>query len=572
MLNSSTGICFIAWFVVAGCDGSPGSVAGQAADRVFLNGAVYTVDAKRSWAEAVAVNGGLITFVGSTDDVQSWIGENTDVTELDGQMLLPGFHDSHTHLLIGVPTEENCDLLRLEPREAVEARLAECTALEGFGDHHWIIGGGWGEWLWPNGDPGKALLDRLYPDRPVYLDSSFGHSAWVNSRALELAGINDATTVGSDGIIVRDSATGEATGTLHDSAIMIVRSVMPEMTMEYRLESVRAAIAMAHALGVTAVIEPGIDEGYIAPLLELSDAGNFDLRALVSLSPINMQPGAFDDGVYEFLQGREKWRRPNIDVDSVKIFLDGIIESGMGALLEPYEDAALGLGPRFYPQDKIDEYFTRFDAMGLQVHVHAIGDAAVRMALDGFEVMRNANGMSDNRHHITHLQLIADEDVPRFAQLDIGATFQALWAYADPAFIELDVPMIGEERTAQMYPIGDVHRSGGRINGASDYWVTDMNPLLAIEVAMTRQNPYSNDGPPLDADQRMDLETMIEAYTINGAYTMSLEDQQGSIEVGKRADFVVLDYNLFDLAPQDISEASVTMTIFDGRTVYQVTE
>ncbi|MCH7821376.1 MAG: amidohydrolase [Proteobacteria bacterium] len=569
MLNSSTAIRLVVCMVVAGCDGSPGPVVEHAADRVFLNGAVYTVDAKRSWAEAVAVNDGLITFVGSNDDVQSWIGEDTEVTDLDGQMLLPGFHDSHAHLLVGVPTGENCDLLRLEPREAVEARLAECTALEGFGDDHWIIGRGWGEWLWPNGDPGKALLDELYPDRPVFLESSFGHSAWVNSRALELAGISDTSTVGSDGIIVRDFATGEATGTLHDSARMLVINVMPEMTMEYRLESVRAAIAMAHALGVTAVIEPGIDEDYIAPLLELSDAGDFDLRALVSLSPINMQPGAFDDGVYEFLRGREAWRRPNIDVDSVKIFLDGIIESGMGALLEPYEDAALGLGPRFYSQVKIDEYFTRFDAMGLQVHVHAIGDAAVRMALDGFEVMRNANGMSDNRHHITHLQLIADEDVPRFAQLDIGATFQALWAYADPAFIELDVPMIGEERTAQMYRIGDVHRSGGRIVGASDYWVTDMNPLLAIEVAMTRQDPYSNEGPPLDADQRMDLETMIEAYTINGAYTMSLEDQQGSIEVGKRADFVVLDYNLFDLAPQEISEASVTMTIFDGRTVYR---
>jgi len=194
------------------------------------------------------------------------------------------------------------------------------------------------------------------------------------------------------------------------------------------------------------------------------------------------------------------------------------------------------------------------------------------MALDGFEVMRDTNGMSDNRHHITHLELIDEVDRPRFAELDVGATFQALWAYPDFAAMELVVPMIGEERTWQMYPIGSVHNSGGRIVGASDYWVTDMNPLLAIEVAITRQDPYTNDGPVLNADERVDLATMIDAYTINGAYTMSLEDKQGSIEVGKRADLVILDRNLFEIPSAEISDVKVTMTVFDGRTVYRKPE
>ena len=179
--------------------------------------------------------------------------------------------------------------------------------------------------------------------------------------------------------------------------------------------------------------------------------------------------------------------------------------------------------------------------------------------------------MSGNRHHMTHLHLIDVDDIPRFAELGIGASFQALWAYPEEA-VEMAIPLIGEERSYQMYPIGSISRAGGRVNGASDYFVSSMNPLLAIEVAITRQDPYTNGGAILNEDERVDLATMIEAYTINGAYTMKLEDKQGSIEVGKRADLVVLDRNLFDIDPYEISDANVTMTIFDGRTLFQPTE
>ena len=287
------------------------------------------------------------------------------------------------------------------------------------------------------------------------------------------------------------------------------------------------------------------------------------------MSPISWNPGTFDDDVFEFLEAREAWRRPNLDVDSVKIYMDGVIEYGTSPLLEPYEDEQYGSGEFFYEQQRVNEYFTAFDAMGLKVHVHAIGDAAIRRALDGFEAMRQVNGMSDNRHQIVHLQLIHEDDRPRFGELDIGAVFQSLWAYPDPAALEMDVPMLGEERTWQMYPIASIHDSGGRIVGGSDYFVTDLDPLLAIETAITRQNPWTNEGPVLNEDERVDLETMIAAYTINGAYQMGLEHKQGSIEVGKRADLVILDRNLFELPAAEINEAKVTMTIFDGRTVYE---
>ncbi len=540
----------------------------EMADRVIL-GAIYTVNDNQPWAEAIALKDGVIVYVGDKSESHRWIGENTEVTTLKNQMVVPGFHDSHAHLLIGVATDTECDLIRLESIAEVKAKLIQCQALSGFGGAQWIIGSGWAPYLWPKSEPNKALLDGLFPDRPVYLSSSFGHSAWVNSKALELTGITASTDPGADGVVVLDPETGEPTGTLHDAAMLLVKNALPEMTEEHRLNSIRAALAMAHKLGVTAVIEPGVDADLLAPLLTLSDQGEFKIRALTSLSTINWQPGVFDDAIFNLLEQRHEWRRPNIGVDSVKIYMDGVIESYTGALLEPYEGSDHDRGPRFYSQEQVNRYFSRFDAMGLQIHVHAIGDAGVRIALNGYEAAQKANGPSDNRHHMTHLQLISEEDVPRFAQYNVGATFQPLWAYYDPAAVELDIPAIGAERTHNMYPIGSVHRSGGRINGASDYFVTDMNPLLAIEVAITRQDPYTNSGEPLNANERVDLATMIKAYTLNGAYTMGLEKQQGSLEVGKLADLVILDNNLFELTPYEISDTVVVETIFAGETVYK---
>ncbi len=548
---------------LAACGGEP------PADRVFVNGTVYTVDADRNRAEAVAVRDGRIVRVGTNDAVRRLVGPATEVTDLGGGMLLPGFHDSHIHILIGVATEDDCDLMRLESQAEVDARLRECQALAGYGAERWVLGGGWSEWLWPDANPGKAQLDALFPDRPVYLESSFGHAAWVNSRALALGGIDRGSQDPPDGVIVRDPATREPSGTLRDAAMLLVKDKLPPHTMEQRLASVRAGIALAHSVGITAVIEPGLDAELIAPVIALADADELPLRVRASLSPLAWQPGAFDDGVFAFLEGRGQWRRPGLDVDSVKIYMDGVVEYGTGALLKPYDDARYGLGPRFYTQEQVNRYFTRFDAMGLAIHVHAVGDAGIRTALDGFEAMRNANGTSDNRHHVVHLQLIDAADRPRFAKLGIAATFQPLWAYPDPAALELDVPMIGEARTQEMYPIGSLARSGARVAGGSDYFVTGLNPLHAIEAAVTRQDPYSNDGPMLNAGERVDLATMISAYTIEGAWLMGLEREQGSIEPGKRADLVVLDRDLFAGPSSAINEAKVVMTVFGGRTVHE---
>jgi len=442
------------------------------ADRVFTNGAVYTVDGQRSWAEAVAVDDGRIVYVGDDAGANAWIGESTDVTDLNGQMMLPGFHDSHVHILIGVLADDECDLLRLQSRLEVARKLKECTELAGIGDDAWIVGGGWGEWLWPEANPQKGLLDLLYPDRPVFLTSSFGHAGWANSKAFEIAGIDAGTVDPKAGIIERDPETGEPSGTVREAAMSLFEEIIPPMTLEQRINQVRAGVVMANAVGITAVIEPGVNDEALVPIVALADAGELTLRANVSLSPMAWVAGAFDDGVFEYLATREQWKRDNIGVDSVKIYMDGVIEFGTSPLLEPYEDEQYGSGEYFYEQETVNRYFQRFDEMGLQIHVHAIGDAAIRRALDGFEAMRAANGMSDNRHQIVHLQLIHEDDRPRFGELSIGAVFQSLWAYPDPATMELDVPMLGEERTWQMYPLASVQKAGGRLVGGSDYWVT----------------------------------------------------------------------------------------------------
>jgi len=551
-----------------GCDRSGPRSDSTVADYVFVNGGVYTVDADRIWAEAVAIRGVEIVFVGSNDGVGEWIGDRTKVTDLRGLMLLPGFHDSHAHLITGGILQTECNLLELYSREEVTAKLNECTEFEGTGTEKWIGGGGWENYLWPNGNPHKSELDEIFPDRPVFLESNDGHSAWVNSLALELAAIDGDTPDPPRGVIVRDPVTRDATGTLRESAMTLVKDLLPPWSMEQRIQGLEIGIRTAHGFGITAIIEPGLEEYLIRPFVELADADELKLRVLVSVSPIGWQPDAFGDELYDFLATRNEWRRPNLDVDSVKIYMDGVIEAGTAAMLQPLLMEEYGKGMRFYTQEKVNEYITHLDKEGFQVHVHAIGDAGVRMALDGFEAARAANGATDNRHHIVHLQLVDPYDYPRFAELGVAATFQPLWAYPDEWVTEMDLPLLGPERTNRMYPIGSIHRAGGMIAGGSDWWVTTLNPLEAIEVGITRQDPYSNDGPALDKLQGVDLETMLAAYTVNGAYLMHLEDVQGSIEVGKRADLVVLDRNLFQIPPSEISEAKVLLTVFDGEFVY----
>ena len=555
--------------LVPACQKAPA----RTADHVFLNGGIYTVDSQRSWAQAVAVTGNEITYVGDNAAARQLIGPSTRVTDLEGNLMLPGFHDSHVHLMFGGILETGCNLTTASTLSEIREQMVGCSTAPGSGRDGWILGGNWDREPFAGGVPHRAILDEIFPDRPVLLDSSDGHSSWLNSKALELAGIDRHTPDPAQGEIVRDPRTREPTGVLNEKAMEIAYAAIPEPSLEESLTAIDTATALAHRYGITSIIVPGLDASMLAPFVAASRSGRLALRVLASMSPINMTPGAFSDEVYELIADRERYRGANLSPDSIKVYIDGVIETGTALLVDPYIEEDFDRSrPEFYSQEELNKHFQRIDEAGMQIHVHAIGDGAVRMALDAFEAARAANGRTDNRHHIVHLQLIHPDDIARFAELDITATFQAIWAWPDYWIMDLNLPVVGPERVGRMYPIASVHRTGGRIAGGSDWSVSSLDPLDAIEVAIRRQDfdaPDEEDPPILNAAERVDLPTMIEAYTINGAYLMGQEDVAGSIEVGKRADLVVVSRNLFEIPAAEINETQVELTLFDGEVVYQ---
>lgn len=557
-------------FVLSGCE-QPNQVdaASFPADNVFLHGGIYTVHAEQPWAEAAAVRGDEIIYVGSNSGAEALIGPDTQVHNLTGRMLLPGFHDSHVHLLGGGMLETGCKLTGLISLAEIRKRLIECRGRPGIGSVGWVTGGNWDREPFSGGVPDKELLDEIFPDRPAFLYSLDGHTAWVNSNALKIAGIDRSTVDPTQGRIARDPQSGELTGILDEAAMDMVGDFVPELAEEETEAALQAAISLAHEYGITSVIEPGLDHDMMQPFVALSRAGDLKLRTIVSMSPINWTPGAFGPEVHEMILDREQYRGPNLNPDSIKFYMDGVLETGTALLVDPYVNEDFDRSKPFYSQELLNDYFTRIDREGLQIHVHAIGDLATRMALDAFEAARAANGETGNRHQIVHLQLIHADDIARFGELNIGATFQAIWAYPDFWIMELNLPEVGPERVERMYPIASVKKAGGRIVGGSDWFVSSLNPLDAIETGVRRQQIGLEGGEILNADERVDLATMIAAYTINGAYIHDQDDLVGSIEVGKKADLIVLDRNLFEVPVHQINEAKVLMTLFNGAVVYQ---
>lgn len=547
--------------VLPACSGSQSA----GADRVFVNGKVYTADANHSWAEAVAISDGGIVFVGTDEAAGAFIGANTVVVDLDGKMLMPGFHDGHAHVRYGGTAASECSLQNEEDVSRIRSLLLECASSRDYGADEWVLGGGWELAAFPDGNPSSAMLDEIFGGRPAFFSDAFGHNAWVSSRALEIAGIDARTPDPAQGVIVRDPVSGKPSGTLRDAAMRLVQSVIPKATEAQRYEGLLAGLEEANSFGITAYIEPGVNERNIL-LYQMADRrGDLTARVLASLSPIDEAADKFGPEVFDLLAKRDQFRGTYLNVDSVKIYIDGVIETRTSFMLEPYLDGSNF--PPFYEQDELNTLFEKFDRMGLQIHTHAIGDGAIRSALDAYEYALLANGPNDNRHQIVHLQLIDDADIPRFAELNVAANFQGLWCYPD-IYIDLAVDIVGEDRVRRFYPIRSVRDTGAMLVGGSDWDVSSLNPLDAIETAVRRQDPDAESGPVLGENQQIDLATAVDMYTRNAAFIMRLEDKTGSIEVGKRADLIVLDRNLFDIPVTEINEARVLLTLMDGKTVY----
>jgi len=429
--------------------------------------------------------------------------------------------------------------------------------------------------VFPSGNPPKEPLDRVVADRPVRLWSRDGHSVWVNSRALEIAGVSRDTPDPIDGWIVRDEE-GEPTGTLHEGAFELVEKFVPEPSTEDWIDGLRTAQTYLHSLGITAwqdAIVGGHD-----PTLDtyVSFARSGELTARV-VGALWWDRHRGIEQVEDLIALRERGRAGRFRATSVKIMQDGVIENLTAAVLEPYLDAdgrpTQTYGKSFVEAEDLKAGVTRLDAEGFQVHVHAIGERAVREALDAFEAARAANGPNDHRHHIAHIQVVHPDDVPRFRELGVIANAQPLWAVNEGQMLHLTIPFLGTERSAWQYPFGSLVRTGAVLAMGSDWSVSSANPLWEMHVAVNRTAPNADEygggtGEPFLPDERIGLPTALAGFTINSAYVNHLDHLTGSIEVGKRADLAVLDRDLFAHPVEEIADASVMLTFVDGERVY----
>jgi predicted amidohydrolase YtcJ len=533
------------------------------ADVVLRHGAIYPEAGDSGTVESLAVRNGRIVYTGTDRGVKSYIGDRTEVIELGGRMVLPGFHDTHIHPSGGITLAE-CTLDDLATPEAI------LDSVSRYAIAHpalaWIRGRGWQLPVFPEANPRREWLDRVVPDRPVYLTAADGHSAWVNSKALALAGITHDTKDPPNGRIERDPLTGEPTGTLREQAEELVARLLPARTQEEIRAGLVRALLMANRFGITTVHEANAGPDLLQAYAMLDSAGQLSARVIAALkTDPKAGPGQVDS--LRAWRGRYRGTR-YYSPKAAKIFADGVIEAKTAALLAPYTGSDTPGEPNLSPA-AMDTLVAALDAAGFQVHVHAIGDRAVRMSLDAFEFARRHNGPRDARPIIAHLELIDPADIPRFAALGVIPSFQPLWAYADKYITDLTVPILGPERSRWLYPIASVAKTGAHLAAGSDWSVSSMNPFEAIQVAITRRAPDAPPGPPWIPEETVDLPTMLRAYTSGGAYAAGEEASNGDLQVGKAADLIVLDRNLYRIPVTELHAVRVLLTLLDGKTVWQ---
>jgi predicted amidohydrolase YtcJ len=533
------------------------------AELVFRHGAIYTMDAARTWAGAVAVRRGRIVYVGPDTVPPDLVGPRTTVVDLRGGMLLPAFQDAHVHLIDGGVELGDCDLNEAEHATAVAAAVRACAAAHP--QWSWVRGSGWQLPYFPDGNPRKELLDTLVPDRPAFLWAADGHSAWANSRALAQARITRETPDPANGRIERDPRTGEPTGTLRESAAELVDHVLPARTDAELAGGFDRAQRLAHSFGITTIFDADAEEPELRGYTAADRAGRLKLRVVVAMDG----SGGGDTMLARLRDWRRRYTTRNVHPTAVKLYQDGVIEARTAAMLAPYLDRQGDPGRPIRDQATLNAVTRALDREGLQIHVHAIGDRAIRMTLDALEQVATANGPRDRRPGIAHLELIDPADIPRFRRLGVVANFQARWANGDEYLVRMTEPALGPSRNRWLYPIASVARTGAVLAGGSDWSVSSLDPLEAIEVGTTHREPGDTVTPPWNPGERVDLPTMLAMYTINAAWAMHLERETGSIEVGKLADLIVLDRDLFTLPAGRIHEARVVRTVFEGRTVYQ---
>lgn len=567
-MKHTLGLFFLTLTFLSACQSAPTT---QTADLLIHNAKVYTL-ASPAWAEAIAVEGDRIVYVGSSNGAKKLAGSSSRVIDLNGAMLMPGLIDAHLHPVFGaMKVLFQCNFPFSATLEEVQNTVAECARQT---EREWITGGQWDSDFFLNNkvaSPRKAL-DKVSGDKAVFLSADSGHDAWLNSKALEIAGITRDTEDPEGGTIVRDE-NGEPNGLLLEKAQYLVRSKLPEHTDTEYVQGARKLMEIANGFGVTGMKDASAEHTDIRALATL--ASDDSLSAHMAMA-INVEKQDWTDEGFDLLRIsklRDQYATKNLDARFAKIFLDGVpTSSRTAAMLADYLPANDGeethSGDLHFNASELTEMLVALDKADFTVKIHAAGDGSVRLALDAIEQTRKINGNSGLRHELAHAGYIAPEDIPRFQQLNAVADFSPFLWHPSP-IIDSIIGAVGP-RALEYWPTQDLLKSGAAILAGSDWpsAVASMNPWYGIEALVTRADPEGVHGGQLWAEQAVSLEQALRIFTIDGAKALRIEQETGSLELGKLADFIVLSGNLFEQEPSSIGDTEVVNTVFGGKVVF----
>ena len=539
----------------------------EPADIIVVHGHIYTENPKQPWAQAVAIRHGKITAVGDDPEIERRRGMGTKVVNAGGKLVLPGFVDCHIHFMDGSLSLGRVHLEGAKDPAEIQKRLRQ-YALEHPGDD-WILGRGWNYAMFgPEALPHKKYLDEIFPNRPVFLEGYDEHTYWVNSKALMLAGITRDTADPPNGTIVRDPQTGEATGALKESAQDLVAKIIPKPSRAEKLLALRAGMKWANQHGITRVHSAGQDFEELDLFDEMRRRGDLSVRLYIAyfLNPPELRPQDLE----AIEHARKKFHDEWIDAQAVKFMVDGVVESHTAAMLEPYSDDPSLKGKLFWEPSKYKAAVAELDKHGLQLFTHAIGDYAVRTALDAYENAETQNHKKgDRRPRIEHIETIAASDIPRFGKLGVIASMQPLHAYPDSNTLDVWARNTGPDRASRAWAWKSIADAGGRLAFGSDWPVVTLNPWEGVQTAVTRQTSEGKPAAGFVPEQRLTVAQVIEGYTLGAAFAGRREKSEGSLEIDKFADLIVVSQNIFDINPHNIGATKVVTTIVGGRLVYQ---
>lgn len=534
------------------------------ADLILLNADIRTMDPRCPRARALAIAGGRVLAVGDEAAMTALAGPGAEVIDAGGRQVLPGFHDTHIHVQDGGQHyAESADLSAAMTIEALQQTLRDFAATH---DRKWVLGGFYYSGVLGEHNLNRQALDAAVPDRPCLIMASDGHNGCLNTRGCEAVGLVKGTPDPENGHFVVD-ANGVPTGLLYETATMWAEARMPPVPDSSYEAGVLFAQAHANRNGFTGLLDASIGERHARVYKRLVERDALTARILAT---VRVEASETTEGALARLTAlRAAHQSEMFRIHSAKFFLDGVIENRTAAMIEDYSDAPGGNAALMFSPNQIIDMFTAFDAARFQIHVHAIGDLAVRAALDGMEAARHANAPWPSWHHIAHIQCIDPADVPRFAELGVVANIQPLWARLEPSVSEVALPMVGEERGRWMYAFRSLVDAGAMPVLSSDWTVSTLNPFQIMETAITRQPPKADgDFPVFLPEQRLTLDECVEGYTINAARAGWREATTGSLAPGKWADFIVIDRDLWATDPRDIGDTEVLATYLAGRVVH----